>query len=1172
MGLSAAVTNRLVVAGALTLFSALRRTRNRSNLLETEKPPPLVERGSAVPLVLGVERLSGMLIWEEPDRVEFEDLSGGAGGKGIGSAPGGLNEVIYSYGQHLICVGPGSRLTRIAQDGKTIWPKRGEFPEGITPATAPSGTSFDCRNADNGASEGSFRIYWGEIDQPVDALLSGTKKGAATNDGFSMHVVWDSKRLGGTRTWPTLEYDVHVQPYSPLMRYNSGTSWNPDVVSQAGTAQLPGSASWIEGYQVADESELSDIRGVTNGSTSTSVRVCEDKTAVYTPGTFADLRDTQVDGRYEVISSTFIPGGGTDPSDSLLSEIVAQYDIVTASANGNTNAVVHPTIDNGIIFPTAGAFPAFPGYGPVDNTFLVANRIDRYNGTDDLRIDFSANASGPYIPDGASTGKHLGRGTHQFTIYLWKENFETFDFKMGFSVGGTDYYAQIRRVADGTIVDLGVSGSEISFTHDHIGGGIGSDYVQLKVRFRVPSNKVGDQYTQFLQLEDLSDNGSYSFKYLACADTPQTSPFFGHTVIAYCDAGVTEVELSAVPGTLIAYQGQIVPITLNSKVVAGANLAHVINQIFTTPAPHGIGDFSSVIDAGSLEALGALFASENYRTHYWVAQGNRHSNILERALYEALVNVQWDPIDGRWMFKAVRTGPADFKIDENMVLADTSITKDGRSPDAAPRTMFFEFRNMERNLTADPISFSEDGNSTDSLGDSTQKVKIDSARDYETANALASRLYLLESSIPSVWNLSLSGDKDVLRVGDKLDMDSLLGISQPLLVQGLKPNPLEPGMEVSLASTPFTEQSITLAATLQNPPARSTAPTKDIAQGTFLLSSYLSEDPLYLALRIPNTTGSTKSQLYFSRDGVGYQSAGTVKGVTGGVVASNFVESATVPDSLGQFDFVGGPESIEANGPVIRVFDPNFTKRIRTLSDAELLAGDQWLIINGTAQKEVMFVKRFEPLGGDLWQAKDVIRGRFDHGVSDLEVGVDAFVVQASDLPSIAVDVAATDTAYLKMVEFSADQTIPIADVEALALESPSGVLKPPHVESAEVFSPASGKWISNQDLILVWGFANSRAMKHIRYSGLPLQGTDPFDGKFVVELWSSDAEPYINLLSRDGEVDGTVTITGTAIANARTANGLSAAGPIRARIRAFSHAGIEADTPDDTVIEYEIT
>jgi hypothetical protein len=223
--------------------------------------------------------MPGFLGWEEYGYTVAEAFAGGAGGKGIGAAPGGDNLVEYRKGQHFVAIGPASRLRRIIQNGKVIWPLRGQHPHGITPDDAPSGSGFDCRNAENGGSEGHFRWYWGEIDQPVDTLFSdGSAKGVISNDGFTCFAVWDSKRLSGPATWPVVEFEIEVRPYSDQMLYNGGASWDPNTVSQ----RLAGSAPWIEGYPVSDESKASYIYETSNSPST--VTVLGNQTADYPSG------------------------------------------------------------------------------------------------------------------------------------------------------------------------------------------------------------------------------------------------------------------------------------------------------------------------------------------------------------------------------------------------------------------------------------------------------------------------------------------------------------------------------------------------------------------------------------------------------------------------------------------------------------------------------------------------------------------------------------------------------------------------------------------------------------------------------------------------------------------------------------------------------------------------
>ena len=153
-------------------------------------------RGTIVPLTLGINRLTPVIGYVgDTTIVKKEADSGGKGGGG-----GGGQETItyFQSALHILSIGEGAELTRIAEGGKTI------FDTVITPSSHPSGSQLT-------ATDGSvFRIYWGEDGQVIDSKLAALT-GVTTRYPLMLYIVWNRKALGNSKVWPNLEYEVFVK-------------------------------------------------------------------------------------------------------------------------------------------------------------------------------------------------------------------------------------------------------------------------------------------------------------------------------------------------------------------------------------------------------------------------------------------------------------------------------------------------------------------------------------------------------------------------------------------------------------------------------------------------------------------------------------------------------------------------------------------------------------------------------------------------------------------------------------------------------------------------------------------------------------------------------------------------------------------------------------------------
>jgi len=192
---------QLVIAAALLLAARyfIKGPESAGGLEQDDTPTTLASRGSYIPLVIGRYRV-GCVFGAAGNRTTRQESVGGAsGGKGDvfgGGGGGSQTQTIYlEDGWHQLCVGPANKLFGIYQNGKPIW-------QGVlSAATTPSGTLISA------GDEGSFRIYWGFSDQPVDAGLAALT-GIESRWPMVCYIYWIQKRLGGSPTWPTLEYDL----------------------------------------------------------------------------------------------------------------------------------------------------------------------------------------------------------------------------------------------------------------------------------------------------------------------------------------------------------------------------------------------------------------------------------------------------------------------------------------------------------------------------------------------------------------------------------------------------------------------------------------------------------------------------------------------------------------------------------------------------------------------------------------------------------------------------------------------------------------------------------------------------------------------------------------------------------------------------------------------------
>jgi len=189
--------------GLSYLAGRLLQPKNNA-LIQDDKPTTLATRGSYLPRVIGRRRVGPIFAWAG-DRYTTKE-SGGKKGSVLG---GNETEIYRESGWHLLAVGPGRALHSIEQNGKAI------FVGPITPTSHPSGTTIDIGN------EGSFRIFWGEVDQPVNTFLGDAARnpeiGVSSRWPYTMYIEWVGKRLTSQPVWPLLTYDIEIEPQGSFL-------------------------------------------------------------------------------------------------------------------------------------------------------------------------------------------------------------------------------------------------------------------------------------------------------------------------------------------------------------------------------------------------------------------------------------------------------------------------------------------------------------------------------------------------------------------------------------------------------------------------------------------------------------------------------------------------------------------------------------------------------------------------------------------------------------------------------------------------------------------------------------------------------------------------------------------------------------------------------------------
>lgn len=214
----------ILVAAALTALSAgASYLAYRLNKPKQPKPfvddrqPTLAIRGSPLGVLIGRRKITPVVGYDG----ELKSKKVKAGGKGGSNKTSGY--VYEKAGIHWLCVGPITSLYRIWENGKVIW----EGP--IHQSSTPSGSLIQTDD------HGSFYIWWGELQQPVNSRMAQPGRfGVASRWPGIAYVEWRPKKLGNQVTWGQLDYECEAKIYQSQL---AGTpDWLDATVPDMGGA------------------------------------------------------------------------------------------------------------------------------------------------------------------------------------------------------------------------------------------------------------------------------------------------------------------------------------------------------------------------------------------------------------------------------------------------------------------------------------------------------------------------------------------------------------------------------------------------------------------------------------------------------------------------------------------------------------------------------------------------------------------------------------------------------------------------------------------------------------------------------------------------------------------------------------------------------------------------
>lgn len=261
----------MVLSIGLSILAGQMLAKKNGSPIKDDKPTTLTTRGSFMPWFVGIRRVGPVFCWAGDREIRKEEVEGA--GKG-GDEP--EQDVFYEAGWHVLGIGQVTALHRIIQAGKTI------FTGPITNESHPSGTTVDL------GKEGSFVIYWGEANQPINTFLGNANRVTISSRWpHTCYILWNKKRMGTSPNWPIVDYVLERRPSTSFLTQSDG---------------------WYEPGITLSGDDFSIIGHLASANEQTGyLQIAGDKSAKFKPQTFVEILGNGLpDGTYEVLKSTVV--------------------------------------------------------------------------------------------------------------------------------------------------------------------------------------------------------------------------------------------------------------------------------------------------------------------------------------------------------------------------------------------------------------------------------------------------------------------------------------------------------------------------------------------------------------------------------------------------------------------------------------------------------------------------------------------------------------------------------------------------------------------------------------------------------------------------------------------------------------------------------------------------
>lgn len=449
----------------------------------------------------------------------------------------------------------------------------------------------------------------------------------------------------------------------------------------------------------------------------------------------------------------------------------------------------------------------------------------------------------------------------------------------------------------------------------------------------------------------------------------------------------------------------------------GANPAHVLWELLTSPYPHGAGLIAGDVDKASFESVGVLLDAEQYPMNILVENGDQMQNVVGDILKEAqLFMVQ---VGGKITLYAMRPVPDGTTLPE--IVPDINVDpypEETKQHGALMTDMpVFTFSNRNIAFQNDTVPLANDARSRrGNLRRQTTEIQLYGITDQSTAYLVAKRRMFEFTSNVQAYNLASTRNT----------RDPTFHPGKPFIVTGVGQMRL---INKQLADTSSKVQIsaifdyYSLGNNIYLPPVDDDSaaavpipvltPATDIVFKPFNVPSALGGGSgSFMVPRIRANTDTTRAAIWVcSTSGGVYNLLGSQSvGCTGGLLTN----------AMTALDADGLSKAFDIEGPDIdNVVD-------LTGNDDAYFAGAQLALCGD----ELMLIRALSAVTSTNYTADDILRGAFGTTKANHAIGDVILIFQLADMTLLRTPLLASAvTLYVKSVPTIGSSSVSIAGV-----------------------------------------------------------------------------------------------------------------------------------------------